>query len=455
MLKKLSLSILAVGLTAGIALAGGAFNGFPIVGDPGNDICLSFGNNGVCNQFSPAGPNSSTGIESIPADTNSTNQGQQTVLVPSVLLGSYNTRVNRLIGGDFGINLWQRGTTPVSGASPSTAVIGADRWAVYSSTNVVTVIKETATADTIPASGFYASMRVSRPSGTDKGAVCTGQVLDKQASAEMLGNNGVFSFYALAGAGLAAADTNSNITATIAYYTAADSTTPLTNTATFMAGTITGYTAAVGGVSNGTTGTITSGAAIIPISTTWTRYSIWGKIPTANVSGTAITGVGVTICYTPTSGTGGSTEWFEVTGAQLQAMPSTVSNASPNGITVPTGFERRPAQLEADYQQYYSFSIPELTSLTYPIPVLCSVSGTALISIPFNGQMRETPTVAVTAGGFSIQTAVAKTAIGTTTLATANASYATLTSAAACTTTLPYQLVGTNTTGLLMFSAEP
>src|SRR5579859_5886132 len=139
-LKKLSLATAALAASIGVALAGGAFNGFPIVGDPGNDVCLSFGNNGVCNQFSPAGPATITGNENIPADTGlASGQNPQTVLIPSALLGSYNARINRLIGGDFGTNLWQRGTTPVSAATPSTTVIGADRWAVYSSTNTVTV----------------------------------------------------------------------------------------------------------------------------------------------------------------------------------------------------------------------------------------------------------------------------------------------------------------------------
>jgi hypothetical protein len=87
--------------------------------------------------------------------------------------------------------------------------------------------------------------------------------------------------------------------------------------------------------------------------------------------------------------------------------------------------------------------------------VLCSASGAALIAMQFPVQMRGTPTLTVTAGGYSIQTAVAVTAIGTTTLSVASPQHATLTSGAACTTTLPYQLKGTNTTGSFVFSAEP
>ncbi len=448
------------------AIAGGAFSQYPIVGIPDNTTCLSYGNGGVCNQYAPAGPAEDNGSSVIPTDTRSiANQGQQTVLTPLSTLG-HNSRMNRLIGGDFSTNLWQRGTTPVSAATPSTTVIGADRWAVYSSGNTVTVTKQTAAADTIPSLGFYASQRVSRPSGTNATQICVGQVLDKLAAAPLVGNNAVFSFYALAGAGLSAV-ANNNITATIAYYTAADSATPLTNTDAFMKGTITGYTAVTAGggivqvIGRGSpnatnTASISAGVATVGISTTWTRYSVYGKIPTATAAGTAVTGVGVTLCYTPASGTGGSTEWFEFTGAQLQATSSTVTDALPAGVTAPSGFERRPAQQEEALQYYYTWRLNETNGAVYPGAVLCTATANAWIALQPPVAMRETPTVAVTAGGLSIRTAAAVTGIGTTTLLSGStAQTLSLTSGAACTSTLPYQLVGTNTTGSFTFSAEP
>jgi hypothetical protein len=163
---------------------------------------------------------------------------------------------NALIGGDASTNLWQRGTTPVSAATPSTTVIGADRWAVYSSGNTVTVTKQTAAADSIPSVGLYASMRVSRPSGTNTSAICVGQVLDKQAAADLIGKNGVFSFYAFAGANYSA--TSSNLKVTVAYYTAADSATPNTNTNAFatIPATVAGYTAATAGVGQAAVGEV-------------------------------------------------------------------------------------------------------------------------------------------------------------------------------------------------------
>lgn len=456
MKKKLGLAAVGLLLSGAAAYAGGAFSQYPIVGVPANTACQSYGNNGVCNQYNPAGPDGIDGSWVVPTDTGLPNgQNPQTVTTPLALLG-FNSRVNLAVGGDFTTNLWQRGTTPVSAATPSTTVMGADRWAVYSSGNTVTVSKQTGASDTIPTLGLYASMRVSRPSGTNTTQICTGQVLDKNAAAPLIGNNAVFSFYGLAGAGLSAVASN-QLQVTIAYYTAADSATPGTNTDSFMKGTTTGYTAVTtGSAIPSQTAVISSGVATVPISTTWTRYGVWGKIPATNAAGTAVTGVGVTICYTPASGTGGSTEWFEVAGAQLQAQSATVSTQNPNGVTAPSAFERRAPQLEADYQYYYSWVLTETNGAVYPGGVLCTSTGNAWIALNSPQPLRITPTVTVTAGGFSIRTAAAVTGIGTTTLISGSTGYTlSLTSGAACTSTLPYQLVGTNTTGSFVFSAEP
>lgn len=107
MFKKKLLAVLtaAVSLAAiGAAYAGGAFQGYPLVGGPANtnnppgpsytNNCLSFGNNGVCNQYQPNGPTSLTGNETIPADTNvqgAGNIGQPaTVAIPVIVLGAGN-----------------------------------------------------------------------------------------------------------------------------------------------------------------------------------------------------------------------------------------------------------------------------------------------------------------------------------------------------------------------------
>lgn len=92
MFKRLGLSLLALFTVATIAYAGGAFQGYPLVGGSGTTNCLSFGNNGVCNQYQPAGPATLSGNETFPADTNiqgggGTGSNSNTVVVPVTLFG--------------------------------------------------------------------------------------------------------------------------------------------------------------------------------------------------------------------------------------------------------------------------------------------------------------------------------------------------------------------------------
>lgn len=92
MLKKLALAALSLLVVTSLSYAAGLFNGFPIVGDPGNDICLSFGNNSVCNQYSPAGLSAVPPLATFPADTNVAGSGSvqnpSTVNVPVGLTGA-------------------------------------------------------------------------------------------------------------------------------------------------------------------------------------------------------------------------------------------------------------------------------------------------------------------------------------------------------------------------------
>lgn len=428
-LRSAAVGLLALAVASTAVYAAGLFPGFPIVG--GASYCSSYSGTGgagqVCNVMVPAGPVAITGNELIPADTGlASGQQPQTVVIPTSMIAGIGqgSERNRLRGGDFTINLWQRGTT-FTAATPTTAAYTADGWWMYSSGNTTTITKQTGASDIILGSGLRGSMRVSRPSGTDVTPICVGQILPATATGPFLGNNAVFSFWAMAPTTLSSQ--NDSIDVTLAYATVADSATPNTVTDSFAKGTSTGYTA------------VTS--TNVPMTQTFTRYSIAGTIPT-----TATT-VGVKICFTPLASTGASTDWFEFAGAQLESTNTT--NPSPGS------FARRSIAAETQLELSYSYGLIEATGLFYANPVNCTSTANAQIPVAFPSQMRMAPTVAVTAGGFSIQTAAAVTAIGTTTLVTATAQQASLTSAAACTTTLPYVLKGTNTTGLLMFSAEP
>lgn len=469
---------LATGFTVALgsvaAIAAGKFSTLPVVG--GNSFCASTvtgtgglggitgqgqGSTGsICGQTVPAGPPAITGTELIPADTQLANGASpQTVQIPSALMGSINAKANRLNGGDFATNLWQRGTSFAS-ITPTTATLTADRWYTYSSANTVTVNKQTGAADSIPSIGLYASLRAVRPTGSDVTPICVGQVLDKEAAQALVGNNGVFSFYGLAGAGFSAA--NKNLSVNVAYYTAADSATPGTNTGTFATGAITGYQSAVAGVSPGTTGSVANGVASIPISTTWTRYSVYAPIPATNASGTAVTGAGISICDTPV-GTGGATDWFEVEGAQLQALPSAVSNNLPNGVIAPTGFERIPASVEADRELAYSYVLTDGAATQRYANGFAESTALAGIYLNFPEQMRETPALTVgTTISFAVAFGTASTQACGTSIAGVASSFTVGGAALLCTTGATaltagngLQFIGANTGGLLTFSAEP
>ena len=98
MLKKLGLGLVGLAFSAGLAFAAGAFDGFPIVGDTtGTTKCLSYGNNNVCNQYSPAGPATVTPGSLMPADTGANNQ-PFTILVPAVLTGAVVQTASPLTG---------------------------------------------------------------------------------------------------------------------------------------------------------------------------------------------------------------------------------------------------------------------------------------------------------------------------------------------------------------------
>lgn len=90
-MKKLLLAA-ALLFCADAAFAGGAFQGFPLIGGDGATTCLSFGNNGVCNQFLPAGPADAPPLSTFPADTNVQGAGNNlnpaTVNVPLSLTGA-------------------------------------------------------------------------------------------------------------------------------------------------------------------------------------------------------------------------------------------------------------------------------------------------------------------------------------------------------------------------------
>lgn len=487
MRKKLILG-LALASFASAALAGGAFNGFPIVGDPGNDICLSFGNNGVCNQFSPAGPTSVPSGAIVPADTgNPSGQNPQTVLIPAGLLGN---STNRLIGGDLTTNLAQRlnstkGIAALSTLSPTAAVMTADRWWVIAPAAGVTATIDSGTTAVVPGIANTKALRIARTSSGAAGIICTGQTLDASASAPLIGNNAVFSFYEFNGAGQSA--TSGGMTVNIDYTSAADAVgTQATlgfagaNGSLFALGDVgllsagpTNMTRAIAGFSAGTTGSVASGVATIQGSTTWTRYAVYAPIPvTIPGTTTPVTSVSVSICFAPTATTAITTDYIELEGMQLEARSSAVTLNTPVGITSPSAFDRRLASVEALYQYSYLYFLYESQSLVASISnatcTTVATTVTALCNLGFPTPMRIVPAVKYT-DGFQMFTSTAYTTLGalsslatyTNTITTVPSNASVMFKATASvipavgTANFLMQLGTTSATGIISASAEP
>jgi hypothetical protein len=485
-----ALGIVAAGLlnAPSVIAQMGLFFGYPIVGQ--GSYCITSLNpappnangNGAgqatqCVATAPAGPAGLTGNELVIANTELPGgQTPQTVFLPSGVLiqHGFGGERNVLVGADFATNLWQRGTTPLSAATVSTPLMSADRWAVYSpASQVVTVTKDVTAADVAPALGVNGIAKVTRPSGTDTHSICIGQVMPVTESARFVSNEAVFSFYAEALAGYL--QTNSTIIATIGVYTGTDSATPFTNTSSFMQGTTTGYTVLnpVAGSSTILNPVLTGTAstATIPLTTSLARYSVAAYVPPqVSVSGTLtnVTGIGVTLCTgTYPASTGVATDGFAFGNAQLEVTSpgalgiqngATVLVSQP--ITTPGGFARRAIGEEEVAMLAYTSpgGLGQEVATTFYMAGGCQASGNANFGVVFNPPLRITPTGAtstLTAGGYSIKTAAAVTAIGTITVVGASRYEATVNSNAACTATLPYQIVGSAATGLILFSAEP
>lgn len=315
---------------------------------------------------------------------------------------------NALVGGDATTNLFQRGTS-VALASPAAAAYTADRWFAWGGTNTpVTVTKQTGAGDITLA--FGASFRVNKPSGAGVVQICIAQEIETVNSLRFQGQVAEFDVHLLAGAGFSAAGGN------VAVYI-------LTGTGTDEASANAAFSINAGGGS----ATPWTGAAVlggttgyrIPITATWGRYTVAAPIPAT------ATEIAVAICYTPV-GTGGATDWFEFTGAQLVPNASLATAAGTAGAVLAANagnakaFYRRPQAVETDLQFRYTYSINEGTITAGTI---MAGGGTALgttttcsISIRFPARMRVAPTYtnALSATTFKITSATqAATALGT------------------------------------------
>jgi len=445
MLRKIAIGLFATVAATGIAALAQTFApDMPILGGP--SYCASTVNN-VCQSTIPAGP-ALTGNETVPADTNPAQAGGiQSGKIPVPLL--YN-KINGIVGGDFGQNLWQRGTSFAS-LSLNTAIYTADGWYVYGGTTapLVTVSKQTGAASQPP--GSLASMRIQRVANqTATGQYCVGQLLPDAESEPFINastgtRTAIFSVELQQGANFSPLGVN----LVIGYHTATDVTTGAangqgTNTGIFassLTGTqnITNYTEAVN--------TLTTA------STSWARYSVAAQIPYyATGTTTQTLGVGVKICLTGV-GTAGTNDYLEIGNAQLEYRGGT--------STAPSPFVRRNLADDWNLQLARYWTIQENGSAGTPIYASAIVGATNQVNIlyRFPQLMRITPiTSPITIGGFKLLIAGTQTTPGT--LVTTGVSNTPATGALSSQTTATAgqasEFVGSGAgTGVIGWSAEP
>lgn len=377
-----------------------------------------------------------TGNETIPADTNLPSglaPQSESLTVTQLQAGDFSSYGsvafrNALIGGDFGTNLWQRGTAASANISNTLTYYADGWWNLGGASSSVNVTKETGAADITTA--YLASARFQRTAAnTDTAQICTGQVLTTANSARFQGKVVEFSAHMLTGGNFSAA--NSQVTMTIGYGTGTDQ-----SAANFAAGSWTSYVAAV--------------AQPTTISSTWTRYSAVANIPLT------ATQVGVKICFTPV-GTAGATDWFEFTGAQLDANPGADNfDGTPNSSFSIAAFERLPQSIEAlrEYAYFYRFAEPASGAAVNGI---CQATGANTNACTANLPvvMRAVPTLTITtAGTFKVNIAGTVTTIATPTASTCSASSCAVTAANTNTAGQAELLTGGGGTGKWDVSAE-
>lgn len=408
----------AVGALALLTLAAGAaglFPGFPIPGEA--SYCTGYSaypttvtipgvtpTPNQCNSPVPAGPISgTTGNELAPADTGlAGGSPPQTVTIPTgMIAGSGFIGGGKNLLGNASLNGVQvNGTATVTFAttsSPTSAALIADRW--VGDVNVTSGAGRSAivTSTPTPPQGFLNVAKVYRTSGSLAQPICAWQAVPNYQVVQAQGLTVTFSSQLAALAGLSA--DNGNVVNMV-----------------IIAGT---------GVDQGFNGSWTASPAITPA---WTGISTLVNTPItlttafsrpfvqAVVPVTA-TELGVGLCFTPTTTTsGGATDGFAFTGAQLEVNPGM------------TRFEVVPRQLEILQNEQFVYAITD-TAGPSPVLGLCTetTSGTdAACWIQYPVAMYKQPTVNLVNCGtacFAMPTTTAQTAVTSTCVLTVNATF--------------------------------
>lgn len=446
-MRKARKGLIAVGLTAGLctaAYADGMFSTLPIIGSASFCASTVTGAGGllgsICAQTVPAGPPALTGLELIPADYPGGAGPTQNVAIPSGLLGGYPITPRNLLDNSAFI-VQQRGTGAVTcattgGLGPAAATAyGPDRWGCVGNVTSGQGRMQIVTSSPTPPVGFQNVVKVWRNSAALTQPVCAIQAVPSAdvIAAVGTGRQLTLSFQAAALAGLAA-DNNNLISAVVVTGTGTDE----------GLGSFTASPA----ITPAFTGVATPVNQTIPVTTTFSRYSV-SFTPLSTV-----TELAVELCFTPTATGAGATDGFAFVGAQLEVAPS------------PTPYEWHSYQWEFSKATRYFYAINEpATAIGVGIIGSTATTSTCQTTFPFPQVMRVAPTftsfgTALSGSTWKINNAAATTVLATTFYVTTtgnapNAAYGTwtvsgtpLTAGQAC------YPVGANGGNILTWSAD-
>jgi len=264
---------------------------------------------------------------------------------------------NRIING--AMQVWQRGTsfTVTGGAVTYTT----DRFGSYTNNTNMTISRNTS-VPTTAGSLFPYSLQLQRPaSSTQTYGLYLTQVIESVNCYDLAGQSVTLSFWAKAGANFSAS--GSSISASIVTGTVADQ-----STLSLLSGTWTGLAA--------TTYTPT-------ITTSWTKYTLTGAIPSNVLE------IGLQFYFNPT-GTAGADDSLYITGIQLEIG------------TTATPFERRLYGQELINCQRYCYRITNTGATNNGSPVASGLWSNATLvatacKLPVT--MRSAPTLSYSAIG--------------------------------------------------------
>ena len=319
---------------------------------------------------------------------------------------------NGIINGGF--DVWQRGTSVSVAASSN--VYTADRWGEGGGANATTVSRQ-ATSDTTNLPSIQYCARVQRNAAqTSTNGITFVQSMESVNSIPYAGKTVTMSFYARKGTNYSAA--SNALTAYIITGTGTDQN-------------------RIGGAYTGDNASIVT---TVTLTATWQRFTLTGTLPAT------ATEIASYFTYTP-SGTAGAADFFEITGVQLE-LGSTATTFSRAGGTIQ-------GELAA-CQRYYWRSLTGYTFAPVRTTVISNASTTGYGYFVPNCTMRIPPTSVDFSNLTIVRDGAGTWAVSALTInnATVDGTIINLTAASGMAAGTSGQLVTTNSTGYLGFSAE-